>query len=130
MKADSTLTPNDRNKVLVVLLSSLFTALVAVSIINVALPSIRQGLDASSTDLQWVLSGYSLTFGIILVASGRAGDLLGRERLFIAGVSIFGLFSLLAALAPNILVLNIARAFMGIGSGMMNPQTTGIIQQY
>ena len=130
MKADSTLTPRDRNKVLVVLLSSLFTALVAVSIINVALPSIRQGLDASSTDLQWVLSGYSLTFGIILVASGRAGDLLGRERLFIAGVSIFGLFSLLAALAPNILVLNIARAFMGIGSGMMNPQTTGIIQQY
>lgn len=130
MIADSRLSAKDRNKVLVVLLSSLFTALVAVSIINVALPSIRLGLDASSSDLQWVLSGYSLTFGIILVAAGRAGDLLGRERLFILGVSIFGLFSLVAALAPNVLVLNIARAFMGIGSGIMNPQTTGIIQQY
>jgi len=130
VNADSDLTPSGRTKVLIVLLSSLFTALVAVSIVNVALPSIRIGLDASSTDLQWVLSGYSLTFGIILVASGRAGDLLGRERLFIAGVSIFGIFSLVAALAPSILVLNIARALMGVGSGMMNPQTTGIIQQH
>lgn len=130
MTADSTLAPKDRNKVLVVLLSSLFMALVAVSIINVALPSIEKGLDASSTGLQWVLSGYSLTFGIVLVAAGRAGDLLGRERLFIAGVAVFGIFSLLAALAPTILVLNISRAFMGIGAGLMNPQTTGIIQQH
>lgn len=127
---DETLAPQERKKVLVVLLSSLFTALVAVSIINVALPSIQAGLGATSTDLQWVLSGYSLTFGIVLVAAGRAGDLLGRERLFIAGVAIFGLFSLIAALAPNAIVLNIARAFMGVGSGIMNPQTTGIIQQY
>ncbi|WP_182353916.1 MFS transporter [Flaviflexus huanghaiensis] len=127
---NETLTPQERTKVLVVLLSSLFTALVAVSIINVALPSIQEGLGASSTDLQWVLTGYSLTFGIVLVAAGRAGDLLGRERLFIVGVAIFGLFSLVAALAPNAIVLNVARAIMGIGSGIMNPQTTGIIQQY
>ncbi len=125
-----TLTPTDRNRVLLVLLSALFTALVAVSIINVALPSIRVGLDASSTGLQWVLSGYSLTFGVVLIASGRAGDLLGRERLFILGVAIFGTFSLVAALAPSIVVLNIARALMGVGSGIMNPQITGIIQQH
>ena len=77
-------------------------ALVAVSIINVALPSIEKGLGASSTGLQWVLSGYSLTFGIVLVAAGRAGDLLGRERLFIAGVAVFGIFSLFSTFpAPS-----------------------------
>ncbi|WP_222704420.1 MFS transporter [Flaviflexus massiliensis] len=130
MTDENLLSAKDRNRVLIVLLSSLFMALIAVSIINVALPSIRIGLEASSTDLQWVLSGYSLTFGIILVAAGRSGDLFGRERLFIAGTTLFGLASLVASIAPDILVLNIARAFMGVGAGLMNPQTTGIIQQY
>lgn len=105
-------------------------ALTAVSIVNVALPSIQAGLGASSTDLQWVLSGYSLTFGVILVAAGRAGDLLGRDRLFIAGVAIFGLASMVATMAPTPLTLNIARAFMGIGSGIYNPQISGLIQQH
>ena len=105
-------------------------ALVAVSIVNVALPSVEAGLGASSTDMQWVLSGYTLTFAIVLVAAGRAGDLYGRERLFIAGTVLFGLASLVAALSPSILVLNISRAVMGVGAGLMNPQSTGIIQQY
>lgn len=105
-------------------------ALTAVSIVNVALPSIQEGLGATSTDLQWVLSGYSLTFGVILVAAGRAGDLLGRDRLFVAGVAIFGLASMVATMAPTPLILNIARAFMGIGSGIYNPQISGLIQQH
>lgn len=121
--------PN-RSRILAVLLASLFMALVAVSIINVALPAIQRGLDASSMSLQWVLSGYALSFGVVLVAAGRAGDLFGRERIFVAGMILFVVSSLLAALAPSALVLNIARVLMGVGSGLINPQVSGLIQQH
>ncbi len=119
-----------RSRILAVLLSSLFMSLVAVSIINVALPAIQSDLDATSTDLQWVLSGYALSFGVVLVAAGRAGDLFGRERIFVAGMALFCLASLAAALAPSALVLNLARVVMGIGSGLINPQVSGLIQQH
>lgn len=119
-----------RSRVLAVLLASLFMALVAVSIINVALPAIQRDLDASSASLQWVLSGYALSFGVVLVAAGRAGDLFGRERLFVIGMVLFTLSSLFAALAPSAIVLNIARVFMGVGSGLINPQVSGLIQQH
>ncbi|MEO6659962.1 MAG: hypothetical protein ABIN44_06535, partial [Burkholderiaceae bacterium] len=66
----------DRWRVLAVLLGVIFMSLIGVSIVNVALPSIQQGLGADQSDLQWVLSGYALTFGVILVAAGRAGDLV------------------------------------------------------
>lgn len=124
------LNDQQRRRILVVLLSALFMTLVAVSIIAVALPAIKTGLGASDSELQWVLAGYSLPFGVILVASGRAGDLLGREKLFKVGILIFGLASLAAALAPSTLFLNIARVIMGIGSGIANPQITGIIQYH
>lgn len=113
-----------------ILLASLFMALMAVSIVNVTLPSIQRGLGASDTGLQWVLSGYALAFGIVLVAAGRAGDLLGRERLFVIGMALFTVSSLAAALAPSILWLNIARVSMGVASGMVNPQVAGLIQQH
>ncbi len=119
-----------RRRILVVLLSALFLSLITVSIVNVALPSIAQGIGASSTQLQWVLSGYSLAYGVVLVAAGRAGDLLGRSRLFLIGVSIFMVASIAASLAPNALVLNLARAVMGIGAGMYSPQVSGLIQQH
>lgn len=123
--------PNpDRPRILAVLLASLFLSLVAVSIINVALPAIQRDLDASSASLQWVLSGYALSFGVVLVAAGRAGDLFGRERLFLAGMVLFTLASLLAALAPSALLLNLARVLMGVGSGLVNPQVSGLIQQH
>ena len=105
-------------------------SLLSVSIVNVVLPSIDQAFDASPAALQWVLAGYTLSFGIIMVPAGRAGDVYGRARLFVAGVAIFGLASLLAGFAPNTLVLNGARLLMGIGSGFLNPQTVGLIQQY
>ncbi|MFN8048029.1 MAG: MFS transporter [Ancrocorticia sp.] len=119
-----------RSRVLIVLLAALFLSLITVSIVNVALPSIQQGLGASSTQLQWVLSGYSLAYGVVLVAAGRAGDLLGRSRLFLAGVSLFMVASVVAALAPTALILNLARAVMGIGAGMYSPQVSGLIQQH
>ncbi|TNF19793.1 MAG: MFS transporter [Rhodobacteraceae bacterium] len=104
--------------------------LVSVSIVNVALPSIRVGLNASEADLQWVLSGFALTFGVILVAAGRAGDIMGRGGLFLIGVAIFTVASVAAGLAPNAEWLNAARFAQGIGSGLLNPQGLGMIQHY
>jgi len=120
----------DRWKLLVVLLVAIFMSLVGVSIVNVALPSIQQGLGASNAEIQWVLSGYALTFGVILVTAGRVGDLYGRGALFIVGVAIFTLASVGSGLAPDPLTLNIARLAQGVGSGLMNPQAIGMIQHY
>lgn len=113
-----------------VLLVTLLMSLVGVSIVNVALPSIQSGLGASQSDIQWVLSGYALTFGIVLVAAGRAGDIFGRGPLFLAGVAVFTLASIAAGFAPDPVSLNIARFVQGIGSGLLNPQTVGMIQEY
>ncbi|HEU0256720.1 MAG TPA: MFS transporter, partial [Microbacteriaceae bacterium] len=119
-----------RWRVLGVLSAALFMALIDVSIVNVALPSIQHGLDATESDLQWVLSGYALTFGIGLVTAGRAGDLYGRGGYFLIGVVVFTASSAWAGLAPDALWLNIARAVEGIGSGLISPQVIGMIQQY
>lgn len=107
----------------------LFAALLSISIVNVALPAIEDGLGAGDSDLQWVLSGYALAFGVALVPAGRAGDVWGRRRFFLAGVVFFGLASLLSALAPTPLLLNIARVLMGIGAGILTPQIIGMIQR-
>src|SRR5699024_10362083 len=83
-------TPDPRRwRVLGVLVIALFMSLIGVSIVNVALPSIQHGIGATQAQLQWVLSGYTLMFGIGLVAAGRAGDLYGRGPLFILGVMVF-----------------------------------------
>ncbi|WP_308491260.1 MFS transporter [Microbacterium terrisoli] len=119
-----------RWQVLWVLVVVLFMSLMSVSSINVALPTIELGLHATQSELQWVLSGYALTFGIGLVAAGRAGDIYGRAPLFIAGVAVFTLSSVWAGLAPDPLQLNLARAVMGVGSGLAGPQAVGMIQQY
>lgn len=119
-----------RWRILAVLLTVIFMSLVSVSIVNVALPSIKQALDASQSDLQWVLSGYALTFGVILVAAGRAGDIMGRGGIFILGVAVFTAASIASGLAPNAMWLNVARFIQGIGSGLLNPQGLGMIQQY
>lgn len=67
-----------RWRILMVILAAIFMSLMGVSIVNVALASIQQALHASQSDIQWVLSGYALTFGVVLVSAGRAGDLMGR----------------------------------------------------
>lgn len=119
-----------RYKILAVLLIPLGMALMAVSSVNVALPSIGAGLNASSTDLQWVLSGYALAFGLPLIAAGRAGDVLGRSTVFSIGVVIFSIASLVCGLAPSAPFLNVARLFQGLGAALVNPATTGLIQQF
>ncbi len=112
------------------LVVALFMSLISVSIVNVALPSIQLSLHASQSQLQWVLSGYALTFGVGLVSAGRAGDIFGRGPLFIAGVALFTASSIAAGFALDPLSLNVARAFQGVGSGLLSPQAVGMIQQY
>lgn len=103
----------------------LFLALMSVSVVNVALPAIESGLDATSADLQWVLAGYTLTFGTVLVAAGRAGDLWGRKNLFLAGITLYMLGSLLSGLAGDTLLLNAGRLLTGLGAGVFNPRSSG-----
>lgn len=120
----------EQSRILAVTLIVAFLSLLSVSIVNVVLPSIESSLDAGSTALQWVLTGYALAFGVVLVAAGRAGDIYGRGRIFVAGLVLFGAGSLVAGLAGDALTLNLARVVMGLGSGFINPQVTGLIQQY
>ncbi|MGO2863725.1 MAG: MFS transporter [Brevibacterium sp.] len=119
-----------QRRILLIGLVPLFMSLLSVSIINVVLPAIGDNLGASSSALQWVLTGYALSFGVVLVAAGRAGDVFGRGQLFMMGVGLFGLSSLVAGIAPGSLTLNIARVLMGLGSGLLNPQVVGLLQQY
>ncbi|HLR28025.1 MAG TPA: MFS transporter, partial [Ruania sp.] len=119
-----------RWRILIVLLGAIFMSLIGVSIVNVTLPSIQDGLGASKADLQWVLSGYALTFGVVLVAAGRAGDIVGRGGIFIIGVAVFTLASVASSAAPSAEWLNASRFVQGVGSGLLNPQGVGMIQQY
>jgi EmrB/QacA subfamily drug resistance transporter len=106
-----------------------FMALLDVTIVNVAIPSIQRGLDASAQSVQWVVSGYALTFGLVLVAGGRLGDLLGRRRMFILGLTGFTVTSAVAGAAPTDELLVAARLLQGVAAGMLTPQNTGLIQE-
>ncbi|MFI7601956.1 MFS transporter [Actinoplanes sp. NPDC049681] len=119
----------NRWKALTVALVAGFMTLLDVSIVNVALPSIRADLDLSPGGLQWVLSGYALTFGLLLVPSGRVGDARGRRDVFIAGLAMFTLASAAAGMATSALWLIVARLVQGAAAGVVNPQVSGLIQQ-
>lgn len=119
-----------RWQMLTVLLASLAMALMAISSINVALPSIEQSIGAKNTDVQWMLSGYALAYGMVLVAAGRTGDVLGRSTWFVVGVVIFTLGSLGCALGHTPAWLNWMRVLQGVGAGVSAPQVNGMIVQY
>ncbi|TDC28747.1 MFS transporter [Micromonospora sp. 15K316] len=106
-----------------------FMTLLDVSIVNVAVPSLDRALHASPSDLQWVLSGYALTFGLALVPAGRFGDVRGRRNAFVFGIALFTITSALAGLAPSPTWLVIARLLQGAAAGIVNPQVTGVIQE-
>ncbi len=128
--SESTKMTQTQKRILIIGLVPLFMSLLSVSSINVVLPSIAADIDASASALQWVLTGYALSFGVVLVAAGRAGDVFGRGQLFVIGVGLFGVSSLVAGIAPDPLTLNISRVTMGLGSGFLNPQVVGLLQQY
>ncbi|MGH3933581.1 MAG: MFS transporter, partial [Pseudonocardiaceae bacterium] len=105
-----------------------FMSLLDVSIVNVALPSIARSLDASLAQVQWVVSGYALAFGLVLVAGGRLGDAVGRRRMFLVALTGFVLTSALCGAAPNAELLVVARLLQGLTAGMLTPQNSGLIQ--
>nr|WP_308216045.1 MFS transporter [Pseudonocardia humida] len=118
-----------RWKALSVALTAGFMSLLDVSIVSVALPSIQRALGTDAAGIQWVVSGYALTFGLALVPAGRLGDAFGRRRLFMLALSGFVLFSALAGAAPSTGWLIAARLFQGLAAGTMAPQNSALIQQ-
>src|SRR3954453_11598782 len=106
-----------------------FMSLLDVTIVNVAVPSIRHGLGASSEAVQWVAAGYALPFGLPLVGGGRLGGGGGRRRMFIIGLIAFTVTSAAAGLAPNAELLVVARLLQGAAAGFLTPQNSGLIQQ-
>jgi len=98
-----------------------------VSIVNVALPSIKTALNVAEKDLQWVITAYTITFGGFLLLGGRAGDLLGRRRMFMIGIGLFAVASLACGLSNSIGVLIASRAIQGLGAAIISPATLSII---
>ncbi|MGB3338338.1 MAG: DHA2 family efflux MFS transporter permease subunit, partial [Devosia sp.] len=111
---------------LFVLLIANFMNLIDVTIVNVALPSMREGLGATDSQIEWVIAAYILAFALGLLPFGRLGDILGRTRLFLWGVAGFTAASALCGLAPNIEFLIAARVIQGLAGAMMTPQVLAI----
>jgi EmrB/QacA subfamily drug resistance transporter len=116
-----------RWKALVLLCAAFFMVVLDVAIVNVALPSIGEELEFSRGNLQWVITAYALTFGGLLLLGGRAADLLGRRRVFMAGLAIFTVASLFCGLAQSEAWLIIARAVQGFGAAVLTPAALSII---
>jgi EmrB/QacA subfamily drug resistance transporter len=104
-----------------------FMVILDVSVVNVALPSIRSGLHFPEQDLQWVVNGYTVTFAGFLMLGGRAADLLGRRRVFVGGLIVFALASLAGGLATSQGVLIAARAIQGLGGAIISPASLSIL---
>jgi EmrB/QacA subfamily drug resistance transporter len=109
------------------LLTVAFMVVLDFSIVNVALAAIERELHVSATDVQWVITAYAITFGGLLVLGGRIGDLFGRRRMFVVGLVLFSLASLVGGLAGNIGVLVAARAAQGIGAAIVAPASLSLI---
>jgi EmrB/QacA subfamily drug resistance transporter len=117
----------DNSALLLVVCLAQFMVILDVSVVNVALPSIRDGLHFSTTGLQWVVNAYTLTFAGFLMLGGRCADLLGRRRVFLAGTALFALSSLVCALADTRGLLLGARALQGFGGAVLSPATLSIL---
>jgi EmrB/QacA subfamily drug resistance transporter len=112
---------------LAVIAASQLMVVLDATIVNIALPHIREALNFSTTSLSWVLNAYTLTFGGFLLLGGRAGDILGRRRVFIAGILLFSLASLLGGLATSSGWLLAARALQGVGAAIASPTALALI---
>jgi EmrB/QacA subfamily drug resistance transporter len=104
----------------VLVIANDFTAL------SVALPAMEKDFGADITTMQWVINGYALVFGVLIVTGGRLADMFGRRRIFFLGASVFAVFSVIGGLAPNVGVLLACRALMGVGGAMMWPAILGL----
>jgi len=120
-------TPRAKNIALMLLAMTQFVIVIDASIVNVALPSIGHALDFSQDDLSWVVNAYTLTFGGFLLLGARLADLMGRRRMFILGLVVFSLASLLGGLAQSETWLIAARAVQGLGAAIVSPAALSII---
>jgi EmrB/QacA subfamily drug resistance transporter len=105
----------------------LFMIMLDNTVVNVALPSMQRALKIDRAELEWVVNAYALTFGVLLLSGGKLADLLGRRRIFIVGLIIFTVASLVCGLAGSAAVLIGARTVQGVGAALMNPATLSII---
>ncbi|MFI5285538.1 MAG: DHA2 family efflux MFS transporter permease subunit [Candidatus Dormibacteria bacterium] len=109
-------------------MTALFMVLLDVSIVNVAIPAIRSNLAANNADIQFVIAGYGLAYAVLLITGGRLGDIFGRKRLFIIGMSGFVIASALCGLAQSAIMLDLSRVLQGAMAAMMYPQVLSVIQ--
>ncbi|WP_406086842.1 MFS transporter [Kitasatospora purpeofusca] len=115
-------------RVLLVCVAGGFTTLIDQSVLNTAIPALRESLHAQPAHLQWIVAGYSLAFGLALIPGGRLGDVRGRKWFFVGGLALFTAVSLLSATATEPWVLVAARLLQGVGAGLVNSQMIGTIQ--
>jgi MFS family permease len=113
--------------ILVLVCMAQFMVILDATIVNVALPTIQTDLGMSAASLQWVVNSYTLIFGGFLLLGGRAGDLVGRKRLFLAGLVIFAVASLLNGLATSSEWLIVARGLQGLGAALISPAALSIV---
>ncbi len=104
-----------------------FMTILDVTIVNVALVNIKERLSANVTGLQWIVDGYALVFASLLLTGGDLGDRIGRRKVFLLGLALFTLASALCSLAPSLLVLQIARAFQGLGAALLVPTSLALL---
>jgi EmrB/QacA subfamily drug resistance transporter len=124
----TTAAPDPRRwQALALVCAAFFMTVLDVSIVNVALPSIGRSLHFSQTGLQWVITAYAITYGGFLLLGGRAGDILGRRRMFLVGMALFSIASLVCGFAGSAGVLVAARAVQGLGAAIVSPATLSII---
>jgi EmrB/QacA subfamily drug resistance transporter len=116
-----------RGLILAVVCAAAFMGVLDIAIVNVALPSIRRDLEVAQSSLQWVVVAYGLMFGGFLLLGGRLSDLLGRRRVFVTGLVVFGLSSLASGLAPSLGVLVISRGLQGLGAALTAPSALSIL---
>src|ERR1700761_6756705 len=116
-----------RGLALTIMLGAQLMIILDATVVNIALPHIQTGLNFSSTSLSWVMNGYTLTFGGLLLLGGRAGDILGRRRMFLAGIVIFTLASLAGGLATSSGMLLTARAIQGVGGALASPAVLALV---
>src|SRR6184192_951560 len=113
--------------ILLVLCLGFFMILLDLTIVNVAIPSIIDGLHAGLDEVLWVLNAYILVYAVLLITAGRLGDMFGAKRLFLIGLAVFTLASIGCSLAQSPGQLIVARIIQGIGGAILTPQTLSIL---
>src|SRR3954470_5823477 len=117
-----------RWKSLAVVLAAAFLVALDFFVVNVSIPSIRANLHATFAEVQLVIASYGLTYAVLLISGGRLGDIYGRKRMFVWGVTAFTATSMLCGLAPSPVFLIAARALQGISGALLFPQVLSVIQ--